>query len=58
VFTNVLLTELLAAPLRAAGLRVLLHEQLPANDGAISAGQAAVAAARLAAGEVPADATR
>jgi hydrogenase maturation protein HypF len=47
VFQNVLLTDLLAGHLRRAGLEVLLHETLPCNDGAISVGQAAVAAAVL-----------
>jgi len=47
VFQNVLLTDLLAGHLRRAGLRVLLHQHLPPNDGSISVGQAAVAAVRL-----------
>ncbi|MFN8215504.1 MAG: carbamoyltransferase HypF [Solirubrobacterales bacterium] len=46
VFQNRLLLERTAALLGGAGLRVLLPERLPANDGAISFGQAAVAAAR------------
>ena len=50
VFQNVLLTDALAAALRRRSLRVLLHERLPANDGSISVGQAASAAARLATG--------
>ncbi|MEX2289539.1 MAG: carbamoyltransferase HypF [Mycobacteriales bacterium] len=45
VFQNVLLSDLLATRLRSAGLRVLQHEQLSPNDGSISVGQAAVAAA-------------
>jgi hydrogenase maturation protein HypF len=45
VFQNILLTDLLAGRLRAAGLRVLLHDRVPPNDGSISLGQAAVAAA-------------
>jgi hydrogenase maturation protein HypF len=45
VFANGLLSDLLADRLRAEGLRVLQHEQLPPNDGCISVGQAAVAAA-------------
>jgi hydrogenase maturation protein HypF len=53
VFQNVLLTDLLAADLRRAGLRVLLHDRLPPNDGSISVGQAAVAAARLNQGHSP-----
>ena len=39
----------LAASLGREGLHVLLNERVPANDGGISYGQAAVAAARLAA---------
>jgi len=46
-FQNVLLLELALTDLRAAGLQVLLHSRVPANDGGISLGQAAVAAARL-----------
>jgi len=45
VFQNALLSELIAGQLRAAGLRVLAHEQTPPNDGSISIGQAAIAAA-------------
>ena len=48
VFQNALLLRLTAAALREAGLRVLVPELLPPNDGGISFGQAAVAAARLA----------
>jgi hydrogenase maturation protein HypF len=46
VFQNRLLLEDLAAALVSRGLRVLLPERLPPNDGAISYGQAAIAAAR------------
>jgi len=49
VFQNRLLAEETAALLGAARLRVLLPERLPPNDGGIAFGQAAVAAARLAA---------
>lgn len=45
VFQNRLLLERTTELLAAAGLRVLLPERLPPNDGAISYGQAAVAAA-------------
>ncbi len=48
VFQNRLLLERTAERLRAAGLRVLVPERLPPNDGGISYGQAAVAAARCA----------
>lgn len=47
VFQNALLSDLLARDLASAGLRVLQHVQLPPNDGSISIGQAAVAAASL-----------
>lgn len=44
-FQNRLLTERSLAALRAAGFEVLLHRQVPPNDGGISLGQIAVAAA-------------
>ena len=47
VFQNVLLSDLLAEQLGRAGMQVLVHGHLPCNDGAISAGQAAIAAAVL-----------
>jgi len=46
VFQNRLLVERCLPQLREAGLSVLLPRALPPNDGAISYGQAAVAAAR------------
>lgn len=46
VFQNVLLVTGVVRRLEEAGLRVLTHRQVPANDGGISLGQAAVAAAR------------
>jgi hydrogenase maturation protein HypF len=46
-FQNRLLTERAADALRAAGFDVLLHRQTPPNDGCISLGQVAVAAAQL-----------
>jgi hydrogenase maturation protein HypF len=46
VWQNRLLLELTSPLLRDAGLRVLVPERLPPNDGAISFGQAAVAAAQ------------
>jgi hydrogenase maturation protein HypF len=48
VFQNRLLLERCHAGLTARGLRVLVPERLPCNDGGISYGQAAVAAARSA----------
>ncbi|MGI8507438.1 MAG: carbamoyltransferase HypF [Solirubrobacteraceae bacterium] len=46
VFQNRLLLETVAAGLERAGLEVLIPERLPPNDGGISYGQAAIAAAR------------
>lgn len=46
VFQNRWLTERAAGALGAAGFEVLLHRQVPPNDGGISLGQVAVAAAR------------
>jgi hydrogenase maturation protein HypF len=48
VFQNRLLLDAVSAALEHDGLRVLVPERLPPNDGAISYGQAAVAAARSA----------
>ena len=45
VFQNRVLLERTAARLAAAGLRVLVPRRLPANDGGIAFGQAAIAAA-------------
>jgi len=45
-FQNRVLTEGAAAALTAAGFTVLLHRQVPPNDGGIALGQLAVAAAR------------
>jgi hydrogenase maturation protein HypF len=47
VFQNRVLLELAIAELERVGLRPLVPEKLPPGDGAISYGQAAVAAARL-----------
>jgi hydrogenase maturation protein HypF len=46
VFQNRLLTSRTASELRGRGLKALLPTRLPPNDGGISYGQAAVAAAR------------
>ena len=46
VFQNRILVERTAELLAEAGLRVLIPERLPPNDGGISYGQVAVAAAR------------
>ncbi len=48
VFQNRVLRDRLAGELALTGVRVLVPERLPANDGGISFGQAAVAAARTA----------
>lgn len=47
VFCNELLTRLLSERIEGKGLRVLRHSVVPPNDGGLSLGQAAVAAARL-----------
>jgi hydrogenase maturation protein HypF len=46
-----LLTEHTRAALQKRGLDVLLHRDVPPNDGGISLGQIAVAAARLETGK-------
>ena len=46
VMQNRLVLEGLSTQLRGHGLTVLLHRQVPSNDGGLSLGQAAVAAAR------------
>ena len=45
VFQNMLLLDAVRHGAEAAGLRVLVHSRLPRNDGGISLGQVAVAAA-------------
>jgi hydrogenase maturation protein HypF len=47
VFQSRVLLESVSAGLSAVGLRVLVPERLPVNDGGIAYGQAAVASARL-----------
>jgi hydrogenase maturation protein HypF len=42
-FQNRLLLSLTVPALRAAGFRVLLHRQVPCNDGGLSLGQAVIA---------------
>ncbi|MET8572639.1 carbamoyltransferase HypF [Streptomyces sp. NPDC004783] len=49
-FQNIRLLGEISGRLRAAGLEVLVGSKVPVNDGGISFGQAAVAAARLAQG--------
>ena len=52
VFCNQRLTETLTALLQRESLTVLRHRVVPPNDGGLALGQAAVAAARIAAGLV------
>jgi hydrogenase maturation protein HypF len=52
-FQNRRLLEGVSRGLRAAGLRVLIPQLLPPNDGGVSFGQAAVAAARWPIGDRP-----
>jgi hydrogenase maturation protein HypF len=47
VFQNMLLLRTVRRALRDAGLEVWLNHQVPANDGGLSLGQAAIAACRL-----------
>ncbi len=47
VFQNVWLTRATSSSLKAAGFEVFTHARVPANDGGISLGQAAIANARL-----------
>jgi hydrogenase maturation protein HypF len=46
-FANRRLTEMLARWLAEDGFEVLRHQEVPCNDGGVSLGQAAVAAARM-----------
>jgi hydrogenase maturation protein HypF len=46
VFQNMLLLDRVVSRLATRGVRVLVHSQVPCNDGGISLGQAVVAAAR------------
>jgi hydrogenase maturation protein HypF len=46
VFVNALLAEECERRLQAAGFRVLCHRLLPPNDGGLSYGQLAIAAAQ------------
>jgi len=57
VFQNVLLLERTVAGLEQSGFRVLTHSRVPPNDGGISLGQVAVAAASLRSGGPSIDGT-
>lgn len=46
VFQNQVLLERISASLRTSGYTVLTHHRVPCNDGGLSLGQAAIAAAR------------
>ena len=46
VFCNALLASLVHGELSRAGLEVLVHRQVPANDGGLALGQAAIAASK------------
>lgn len=50
VFQNRLLLNLALQQLSASGFRVLLSQQVPPNDGAVSLGQAVMAAVQLESG--------
>jgi len=50
VFQNARLTAVVAGAVEEAGIEVLVHRRVPPNDGGISIGQAAVAAATSTAG--------
>lgn len=47
VFQNMTLLQLVDEQLRKDGFTVLMHHQVPANDGGLSLGQVAIAAAQL-----------
>ncbi len=53
-FQNRIVMEEVKRRLEAKGMRVLVHARVPANDGGLALGQAAVAIARSIAGDVPA----
>ena len=57
VFCNERLTRCLSEQLTDDGLEVLLHKEVPANDGGLALGQAAVAAARWEQGLVDTETT-
>jgi hydrogenase maturation protein HypF len=46
-FRNPILAYQVTERLKAQGLNVLTHQQIPANDSGLSVGQAAIAAAKM-----------
>lgn len=52
VFQNMFLLERTVALLESDGFKVFTHSRVPANDGGISLGQAAIANAQIAAGRI------
>lgn len=52
VFQNMFLLERVCSRLESSGFEVLTHSRVPASDGGISFGQAAVANARLTSGSI------
>jgi hydrogenase maturation protein HypF len=53
VWQNITLLRRTLSLLENASFQVYIHREVPANDGGLSLGQAAVAAARMRAGYVP-----
>ena len=53
VWQNITLLRRTLSLLRDADFRVYIHREVPANDGGLALGQAAIAAARLREGYVP-----
>lgn len=53
VWQNITLLRRTLSLLRDTGLQVYIHREVPANDGGLALGQAAIAAARMRAGYVP-----
>jgi hydrogenase maturation protein HypF len=51
VWQNICLLERTIGGLEKGGFEVLIHRQVPANDGGVALGQAAVASAQIAAGD-------